>query len=141
MKTTVAERFWQKVDLANPSGCWSWTACSSRGYGMFRSEGTKVYAHRFAYEALVGPIPRGLELDHLCRVPLCVNPLHLEPVTHRENTLRGVGGTNNAAKMECPQGHPYDAANTYRIPGGGRACHSCRRDAVRRYRMRLKEVG
>lgn len=131
------ERFWNKVDLTAPNGCWMWTAAIDRhGYGKFWLGGRTVRAHRFSYESLVGPIPGGLELDHLCRVRACVNPTHLEPVTHRENTLRGDTLTaRHAAKTHCLRGHPYDEANTYVTPDGRRNCRACGRDAVRRYKV------
>ena len=91
----VEVRFWAKVDVGHPLGCWTWIAGrTSRGYGSFGQGGPKrrVYAHRYAYELLVGPIPDGLVIDHLCRNPSCVNPDHLEPVTHQENCRRGVAG-------------------------------------------------
>lgn len=90
-RRSAEERFWEKVDTsAGPLGCWPWTASGSRdGYGQFSADGRGVRAHRFAYELLVGPIPEGLQLDHLCRNPGCVNPAHLEPVTGWENTMRG----------------------------------------------------
>jgi hypothetical protein len=82
-------------------------------------------------------------LDLLCRNRRCVNPAHLEPVTTRQNLLRGeTFQAANAAKTECPQGHPYDDDNTYPIPnGGGRGCRKCRREADRRYRLRNIEKG
>ena len=84
----VQERFWAKVRKTD--GCWLWTGShNGLGYGTIRSVGRKMYVHRYSYELLVGPIPAGLELDHLCRVPGCVNPDHLEPVTHAENLRRG----------------------------------------------------
>lgn len=74
------------------SGCWVWSGSpSTRGYGKITVAGTIFYAHRFMYELHVGPIPDGLYIDHLCRNKMCVNPDHLEPVTHRENLMRGVG--------------------------------------------------
>ncbi len=92
-KPTREERFWAKVDRSGPGGCWLWTASTREGYGYFglgrRDEGM-VDAHRFAYELLVGPIPAGLEIDHLCRVRRCVNPPHLEAVTSAENKRRAL---------------------------------------------------
>lgn len=89
-KPDAVARFWSKVDK-RPGGCWLWTGTMLRsGYGQFRLGLGHVRAHRFAYELLVGPIPEGLTLDHLCRVTACVNPLHLEPVTLSENVKRAV---------------------------------------------------
>lgn len=121
------DRFWPRVDKQD-DGCWLWTATlDSDGYGSLWVQGTMVSTHRFAYELLVGPIPDGLTLDHLCRVRRCVNPDHLEPVTHRENTLRGESfAAANAAKTRCPRGHPYDDENTYVDGDGGRHCRTCR---------------
>lgn len=119
-------RFWSHVDKTE--NCWLWTG--SHGlYGVFRiggRDGHNIGAHRYAYELLVGPIPGGMQLDHLCRVKLCVNPDHLEVVTPRENTLRG--GTipaANAAKTHCLRGHPFDEPNTY-WHRGRRYCRACR---------------
>ncbi len=83
------QRFWAKVSKTDE--CWLWTGSKNDGYGKFRPVANQrpVLAHRYAYELLVGPIPRDLTLDHLCRVHSCVNPEHLEPVTRRENILRG----------------------------------------------------
>lgn len=110
-------------------GCWEWTGSLSGGYGMFTPTGRNVDqcpAHRVVYELLVGPIPEGLVLDHLCRLPRCVNPEHLEPVTFQENVLRGIGPTAvNAAKTECINGHPFTPENTYAWPGRGRHCRPC----------------
>lgn len=88
---TAATRFWSKVDKRGADDCWLWTGALTTGYGRFHvAVGVPlVLAHRFAYEALVGRIPRGLDLDHLCRVRACVNPAHLEPVTRRNNLMRG----------------------------------------------------
>lgn len=83
--------FWDRVDKDGPGGCWIWTgSVEGKGYGHPTIAGKKHPAHRLAYELLVGPVPEGLHLDHLCRVRRCVNPEHLEPVTSRENSLRGV---------------------------------------------------
>lgn len=81
-------------------------------------------AHRVAYEEIMGPVPEGLELDHLCRTRSCVNPSHLEPVTHRENMNRGDVATRR--KTHCPKGHPYDEENTG-IYNGYRNCRACAR--------------
>lgn len=121
-------------------GCWIWTgARSNTGYGIAEQpcscgEASKPRpAHRVVYEALVGPIPDGLQLDHLCRTRACVNPVHLDPVTTRENTLRGTGPSAvNAAKTHCDYGHEFTPENTYVKPRRGRANHSRECRACRR---------
>lgn len=141
--TDPVGRFWVKVQKT--PGCWLWTAAVSReGYGVFGAERVGgrnrfVHSHRYAYELLVGPIPDGLHLDHLCRVPRCVNPAHLEPVTPRENTLRGIGpSAKNAVKTHCKHGHPFTPENT-RIDHrtGNRSCWTCRRQISARWNARL----
>jgi len=98
------------------------------------------YAHRFGYELLVGPIPTGLTLDHLCRVRTCVNPAHLEPVSIGENVLRGdTRPAANLKKTHCPRGHAYDAANTYIARGGERHCRTC--NTAKSQRRRDIETG
>ncbi len=127
-------RFWTKVNKTDT--CWLWTAATAHGYGRFFFGGRLTPAHRVAYEMLVGPIPDGLHLDHLCRTPACVNPAHLEPVTQRENTLRGEAPPAiHAAVTHCPSGHPYDQANTYRDRNGWRQCRTCRTQHSRRRRQ------
>ena len=136
----VVDRFWEKVDLSDPGGCWPWAgSLRSYGYGQFSiSHSVNAFAHRVAYEILVGPIPAGLTLDHLCRNRRCVNPAHLEPVTMRENILRGTSFSAQAARRtHCPFGHPYDgvvvetfAAHAQRI------CTRCKAAATRRYRAK-----
>lgn len=136
----ASSRFFAKVNKT--SGCWLWTASKRRGYGAFYFEGRHWAAHRWAYEHLVGPIPAGLQLDHLCRVPACVNPNHLEPVTGRVNLLRGdTFQAANARKTRCVNGHPFSPENTYIIKDGKRACRTCRREAMYRYRARYGRTG
>ncbi len=124
---TVDERFWGYV-TKTPT-CWLWTGTLSRGYGQFRVDGRLVRAHRWAYETLIGPITRGLDIDHLCRVHNCVNPEHMEVVTRRINILRGISVSALAAQAtHCPQGHPYDEKNTYYRPKTShRGCRTCNR--------------
>lgn len=114
------DRFWAKVTKAD-DGCWLWTgAVTSRGYGCVGREGRVFSTHRFAYEALVGPIPAGLTLDHLCRVKVCCNPEHLEPVTAAENVRR-----HAATITHCLAGHEYTPENTLRNSAGHRYCRAC----------------
>lgn len=120
------ERFRAKYTVCPTTGCWNWTAsCTSNGYGQFHiNSGAKrnVGAHRWAYETLVGCVPDGLQLDHLCRNRRCVNPAHLEPVTPQVNTLRGATlPARNARKTHCPQGHMYGAPG----PDNRRRCPEC----------------
>ena len=88
--SNLPARFWNKVEVNEATGCWEWQAFTNKlGYGGFRYNGRWQLAHRVSYEAITGLIPKGMELDHLCRIPSCVNTIHLEAVTHRENILRG----------------------------------------------------
>jgi len=134
---TLEERFWAKVDKSlDGIGCWVWTGAPTSGrncgYGRFsiggRADNRMVSAHRFAYELLVGIIPDGLTIDHLCRNRLCVNPAHLEAVDNRTNILRGTGSAAQRAKVtHCVRGHLFDMFNTYIDPEGHRVCRHCRR--------------
>lgn len=134
-RIAVEERFWRKVNKT--STCWLWTGTCPLGYGQFTIRaGIKVKAHRFAYEALIGPIPDGMELDHLCRVKNCVNPGHLEPVTAQENIRRGVPFRASRLKTQCVNGHPYTEETTSWWHGR-RHCRVCHRISESNRRKRL----
>lgn len=117
------------------TGCWVWTGHVDRhGYGKFGKTGepwNTTLAHRLVYMLLAGPIPPGLQLDHLCRWPRCVNPDHLEPVTGGENTRRG----GRAIRTHCPSGHEYTPENTY-THKGKRRCRTCHLRIAAEYRAR-----
>jgi len=114
--------------LIDSSGCWLWNgSISPEGYARIAVLGKPEYAHIVLYMRMVGTIPCGLELDHLCRVRHCVNPAHLEPVTSRVNMLRGVGVTAIRAKQtHCKRGHEFNTENTGRAANGTRYCRICR---------------
>jgi hypothetical protein len=136
-------RVWTRIigDLA--THCWVWTAAkSSRGYGEIKLGGVQSSPYRVVYEWLVGTIPYGLVLDHLCQNRLCVNPAHMEPVTPGENTLRGQSPQAlNRLKTHCPQGHPYDEANTIYLPdSAGRRCRICRDGYYAEHREHLRAL-
>lgn len=121
--------FAQRVDI--DGDCLVWRGClNEKGYGILTRHGKNHRAHRYAFEVVRGPILAGMQLDHLCRVRACVNPAHLEPVTSRENTRRGLNHVAaQMARTECPQGHPYNELNTY-VSRGKRYCRTCRRTNV-----------
>lgn len=144
---TTDERFWTKVEFEGPlperrpelGPCWLWLGkLRPDGYGRFGFDNKLVRAHRFSYVYCVGPIPAGTELDHLCRVSACVNPEHLEAVTHQVNILRGDGFSAwYAITTICPSGHVYDKENTY-VHGQKRFCRACHRIGER---TRQREVA
>lgn len=127
------ERFWSKVQVLD-NGCWQWTAATSDGYGIFSLSREQSYqpnrlvkAHRYAYEYCIGPIPEGLEPDHTCRNPGCVNPWHLEPMTTAENTYRGSAVTSiNAQKIFCKRGHNNWKHYVNKNGRAARECLTCR---------------
>lgn len=129
---TPAERVFARC-VRGPNDCIVYTgALSVGGYGKIRVDGKHKYAHRVVYEELVGPIPEGLQIDHLCRVRACCNHLHLEAVTQRENIMRGVGPTAvNATKTHCAHGHEFSPENTRLDRLGRRQCLLCNRERNR----------
>jgi hypothetical protein len=137
-------RFWSKVDFDahDEHRCWSWLGgtVTRGGYGQFSLCRVNVLAHRLSYEMERGPIQAGLDLDHLCRNRICVNPWHLEPVSARENALRGVGPTaKNALKVACPKGHSYDVHEVEVSGATRRRCSMCARENGRRRQKRYRE--
>ncbi len=153
-------RFWAKVDKSGPTPaphpvlgdlgpCWLWTGLT-RGtqvdrYGTFKVKGKTVSVHRYAYELMVGPIPDGLTIDHLCKTSLCVRAVvgdqpgqgHLEAVTLAENILRGDNMAALFARRDsCYRGHSFEPPNGYLRPDGARGCHEC--DRIRGAAARAK---
>lgn len=126
-------RFEEKYVQIPHCGCWIWTASTSAGYGQLwhRDHGRAIGAHRIAYELYRGEIPAGFDIDHLCRTPSCVNPDHLEAVTHRENVMRGESpGARAQRRTHCSEGHVLSGENLYVEPSGCRRCRICRRVAL-----------
>ncbi|HEY9413733.1 MAG TPA: HNH endonuclease signature motif containing protein [Pseudonocardia sp.] len=136
----VHTRFFAKVNKT--SSCWHWTGTLNKeGYGSFSTRGKTSPAHRFAYQLLVGPVPDGLQVDHLCHGwdddcaggstclhRRCVNPEHLEPVPAGVNNARGNSPSAAASRRtHCPRGHAYDETNTAITAAGWRRCRECRR--------------
>jgi hypothetical protein len=147
-KEAIADSFMAKVIWnGDEDECWTWAASLiSAGYGHIWIEGAMHYAHRVAYELFNRPIPDGLVIDHLCRNRRCVNPAHLEPVTVRENTLRGLvpltSGASNRAKTHCPHGHPYSGDNLYIKPSNGaRVCRRCKKEQSRPKSRRVRRTS
>ena len=150
---TFIERFWTRVDKATETSCWTWTgAINGHGYGNLRVDGRVRGAHRVAYELSVGPIPEGMELDHLCHSAdpdcaggttcihrRCVNPAHLEPVTQFVNWQRGKSPhALDARKTHCTQGHEFTPENTRVYPyRNQRVCLTCKRAAARETASRV----
>ena len=125
---TLAEMF----DVSGD--CWDWKGSVISGYGAYRINYRYHRAHRVVWEALVGPIPEDMVIDHLCRNKLCVNPDHLEVVTWAENLRRGHHSNQNKVKKVCKRGHEFD----YVTPDGRRKCKTCQRASNARYLARKK---
>jgi hypothetical protein len=146
MKAPALERCLRHVQVTDT--CWLWTGSKDRdGYGRFAptSPGPGGLAHRYLYGALVGCLPNGLELDHLCRTPSCVNPSHLEPVSHRTNMLRSATPPAiNAIKTHCVNGHALSGDNLIVGQEGYRRCRICWRatcrKSARKYKAKLNEA-
>jgi len=120
--------------------CWGWNAyIDPDGYARFRFDGHAHCVFRLIYEKFVCKIEPELHLDHLCRNNWCVNPLHMEPVTMRENLMRSP--TYNANKTHCPKNHEYTEENTYHYPNGRRECRICSRANKRNYKLKMLGVG
>ena len=126
--TPAVER-WKTCYQVDPvTQCWNWIGRIRSGYGLISNGATysSIPAHRFVYEQMVGPVPEGLELDHLCRNRRCVNPIHLEPVEHPENIDRGHKPTVNSLAY-CQSGHQIIV---------GTACRACAANACAATRLR-----
>lgn len=145
MKTPmpIGPRLWPKVNFDGPinserpelGSCWLWEGSvdGNGSYGAICVNGRKRQVHRIAYELQIGPIPPNLEIDHLCRTTLCVRGSHMEPVTHRENVLRGKGlAAMQARKTHCHQGHPFSGSNLRFDRRGHRHCRTCERQRIKR---------
>lgn len=138
-RPTPVERLFEYMMPEPNSGCWLWMGKTSNGYGIIGLANRKrMAAHKFSWELVHGKVPDNLVLDHLCRVRCCVNPDHLEPVTNKENILRGVSVSAVYAKRShCKSGHEYTAENTAWSKGRdsetrGRQCRACWREKARR---------
>jgi len=136
----ITQRFWAKVQKTET--CWNWIgAHTSKGYGSFWDGDKLVRAPRWSYEHFVGPIPKGLQIDHLCRNPGCVNPAHLEPVTQRENILRGVSfSAIHARKTHCKYGHRLTGSRVRILNINGRTERRCLICVDRRSRKHRNKV-
>lgn len=142
-------RFWERVRECPTSGCWIWEGprCG-KGYGRVSIDGVAGSTHRLTLST-ISPITPGLDVDHLCRVPGCCNPAHLEAVTRAENIRRGLTGKWQTAKTHCPQGHEYTDENTYRpvrkderkAGTSERQCRTCSYERNKIYAARRKAMG
>lgn len=145
-RPTIEQAFWERANKVRADNCWLWSgAINDDGYGILRRKS----AHRFSYEMHFGAIPKGMEIDHICCVRSCVNPRHLEVVSHTENVrrswdrgqrehLRDRLGVSQAAKTHCSHGHEYSIENTRIDEAGRRRCRQCDNDKAKRYHRKMK---
>lgn len=140
-KGTPLERVLQKINI-DDKGCWNWTGyLDQSGYAVYRFKEGSSRVARWLYEKTVAPIPKPLTIDHVCRNRACINPKHMEPVTMRENLMRGDSFSGiNHRKTVCVHGHEYSESNTGKAKAGGRFCKTCQRDRAKRYRAKLRGV-
>ena len=144
MKNETRERnFLARTEPEPNSGCWIWIGSRGPdGYGRMMVHGRITIVSRWAYQHFIGPLGPGLEADHKCRLRSCVNPQHLEAVTHRTNCLRSMNrAAINAAKKCCKRGHPFTPENTYLMLEGGRRCRMCQRVANLRWSHKKHALG
>jgi hypothetical protein len=144
LDSRLPERFWEKCIPEPNSGCWLWIGAPKNdlGYGSFWFNNKTTAAHRVSFTALIGEVPAGLQLDHLCRTPQCVNPAHLEAVTQYVNMMRGYGwGAVSARATHCPMGHAYNGENLFISKQGGRVCRTCTRAGNAEREAKLKAAG
>lgn len=120
----------------HPTGCWTIPSCKpgNKGYCNVSISRKHLGLHVHVYVYFRGPVPEGLELDHLCRNRACCNPDHLEPVTHLENVRRG---ESHGKETCCPQGHPYEEGNLYKDKLSRRYCRTCQ--IARATKRRIRE--
>jgi hypothetical protein len=140
----LPDRIRKKIQFGPPEECWPWIGAKRvSGYGKLRMGGKEFYAHRVIYELLIGPIPKGLQIDHLCRNRACVSPYHLEIVTPKMNIQRGIPFRQRTT--HCPQGHPYTPENTYlyhkdgRPRGAYRQCRACALERAQKWAENNRE--
>lgn len=144
----AAELFWPNVNVGWTDDCWEWRLSRlPNGYGQFssgRNRNMSTLAHRVAYEMLVGSVPDGMQVDHLCHNKMCCNPQHLEAVTAQINTQRAHDDgliknyrNGNSDKTQCKNGHPFDLVT----PSGRRLCRTCRNNYARDYQRRKRALA
>lgn len=141
MQNAQFARFMEKVEVVPDDGCWLWKGrTNEKGYGRYdlpRPARRMVAAHRFSYQLFRGDIPDDLEVDHTCNVRRCVNPEHLETVTHAEN-IRRIPPSARPRRANCPRGHRMEGRNVYIRPDGTRECWACKRIRHQAYKKRRR---